>query len=176
MPDPQSSPSTQARQRAARPDDAIDLLLSQHRQLRRLFDVYGRAKGEDKKETAHRISDVLILHSQLEEEIFYPAVRRIGSLELGRLVDESLREHHAAKQVLLALSRTSAEEPDFERLMQQLEDDVMHHIEEEESEMLPQARGELPELEALAKHMATRLDELNPAEIRSEWVRKGKIE
>jgi hemerythrin superfamily protein len=112
--------------------DAIELLKRDHQEVTRLFQRYSAGRGGRGARTVDTICRELEVHAQIEEEIFYPAVRYADD-ELARLVDESLREHGRMKDDIAALRGAG----DNESRVMQLQQDVEHHVTEEEGKMFP---------------------------------------
>lgn len=133
--------------------DAIELLKRDHQEVTKLFQRFsGGEGGRGRRQVVEQICNELDVHAQIEEQVFYPAVRETGDSELRRLVDESLQEHQRVKQQVSALRRMDAEAEDqVEGTVSTLEQDVEHHVAEEEGEMFPRVaeviddeeRGEL---------------------------------
>jgi len=123
--------------------DAIVLLKNDHKTVEKLFKQY--EKLGDKAFTQKRaIVDELItelsMHAAIEEQFFYPAVRKEAE-EIQDVVLEGLEEHHIVKWTLEELSKMSAEEERFHPKVTVLMESVRHHVEEEEEEMFPKVRA-----------------------------------
>ncbi|MDP9414542.1 MAG: hemerythrin domain-containing protein [Pseudomonadota bacterium] len=141
--------------------DAIQLLTDDHRRVEQLFKEFENARDEaGKEEFARRICTELKVHSMLEEEILYPALR--GKIEDADL-DEALVEHDGAKLLINEIEAGSAGDSFFEAKVKVLKEQIEHHIEEEESEknnIFAQARATDVDLDALADRMVARKAEL----------------
>lgn len=125
---------------------AIDVLKQDHRTVEQLFGQYHEATAspERKQEIVNEIIRELSIHAAIEEEILYPTVRE--ALPDGdQLAEESLQEHHEAKQVLAELDGMSPGEPEFEERVGRLMEDIRHHVEEEEGAMFPKLQQALDE-------------------------------
>ena len=107
------------------------------------------------------IAQQLQLHTKLEEEIFYPAVRQAASKKAEQMINEAFEEHHVVDLVLNELPQVNPEDERFEAKMTVLSELVQHHIEEEEDEMFKLA-GRLgkDELDELGEQMNARAAEL----------------
>src|SRR4051794_14642823 len=93
---------------------ALDLLEQDHREVEGFFDEYEELENAGEKEgTALKICLALTIHTQIEEEVFYPAVRE--AIEKAELIDEAIVEHASAKQLI-----TEIEEMDPKRRFSQL--------------------------------------------------------
>ncbi len=141
--------------------DAIQLLTEDHRRVEQLFKEFENARDDARKEElARRICTELKVHSILEEEILYPALR--GKVEDADL-DEALVEHDGAKLLINEIEAGSAADGFFEAKVKVLKEQIEHHIEEEESEknnIFAQARATDVDLDALADHIVVRKAEL----------------
>jgi hemerythrin superfamily protein len=142
--------------------NAIKLLKSDHQKVKDLFDQYEMGDSTHQKGSiAEQIFMELDLHSQLEEEIFYPAVESAMGQEGREMVEESLEEHRAAKKLIEELRSSDIESEYYDERIHILMDDVEHHIEEEEGKMFPDAEEMLgADLERLGMEMEKRKDQL----------------
>lgn len=84
---------------------------------------------------AHQICLALEVHAQLEEEIFYPAVRQVAP----ELLADSTAEHQQMREAIARLRRLGPEEPEHQEQLMALMRHVMHHVAEEETQVLPAA-------------------------------------
>jgi hemerythrin superfamily protein len=117
--------------------DALQLLRDDHRKVKDLFRQFSEAEdGSTRKAIADEAVAELMIHSQLEEDVFYPAMRREGMAEL---VNHSEEEHHAAEMIMDDLIGTDARGTLLEARFQVLIDMVNEHMTEEESQMFPRA-------------------------------------
>jgi hemerythrin superfamily protein len=141
--------------------DAIKLLTQDHREVEQLFEKFEKASGDEKKEQiARQICTELKVHTMIEEEIFYPALR--GKIEDDDL-DEALVEHDGAKVLINQIEAGGAEADFFEAKVKVLQEEIEHHVKEEEKQsgnIFSQARKTDVDLEALGEQMAARKAEL----------------
>lgn len=147
--------------------DATKLLIEDHKKVRKaLAELVETSEGEaDKRdELLGEIALDLEVHTQIEEEIFYPAFRQAGeSDENDKLYFESLEEHRAVGELVLPdLQNTPTSSEKFGGRAKVLKDLVDHHAEEEEDEMFKRARKVFSkeELEQLGEQLANRKEEL----------------
>jgi iron-sulfur cluster repair protein YtfE (RIC family) len=136
----------------------LTLLKRQHKEVKELFGQLEDAEGEDsRRELLDQITEKLQLHMQIEEEIFYPAVRGIESKTAQETTGEAYEEHHVVKLVLADLPKIDLEDERFEAKMTVLSELIEHHVKEEEKEMFKRAKklGK-QELESLGKQMSER--------------------
>ena len=134
---------------------ATDLLKKQHRQVKGLFKQLEKTEnGRGRRDLMDQIAQALKMHTQIEEEIFYPAVAEIGSQKAREMTMEAFEEHHVVDLVLAELPKVDPEDERFEAKMTVLMELVEHHVEEEEKEMfkLAQKLGN-DELKALGERM-----------------------
>jgi len=137
---------------------AIAILIKDHDRVKNLFDQFKKADGAAEKEKI--IGEALIelkIHAAIEEEIFYPAVRK----QVGRdLMNEADEEHHAARVLIAELDRDGRRNDHREAKFTVLAESVRHHIKEEEGEMLPKVKGLEIDFEALGEQMLARKQQL----------------
>lgn len=123
---------------------ATDLLKKQHRQVEKLFKQCENAKQpRQRRELMDQIVNMLKMHTKIEEEIFYPAVRELGTTKAEEMIDEAFEEHHVVDLVLAELPEVDPEDERFEAKITVLSELVEHHVEEEEDEMFPMAEKKL---------------------------------
>ena len=123
---------------------ATDLLKKQHRQVEKLFKQVEKTEDpRQRRKLMDQIAAELKMHTQIEEEIFYPAVREVGTSKAEEMVDEAFEEHHVVDLVLAELPQVDPEDERFEAKMTVLSELVKHHVEEEEDEMFPLAEKKL---------------------------------
>jgi hemerythrin superfamily protein len=139
--------------------DAITLLKEDHRAVEKLFKEYEGASGEGRKEKlARKICLELIVHTKIEEDIFYPACD--GKIDED-LLKEAYVEHDAAKLLIAEIQAGSGQTDDFfDAKVQVLSEEIEHHVKEEEGELFPQVRKADIDLEALGERLAERKREL----------------
>jgi len=117
---------------------ATDLLKKQHKSVKALFKkVENTEDARRRRQLMDEITNELKIHTKIEEEIFYPAVREIGTSKAEELVDESFEEHHVVDLVLAELPKVDPEDDRFAAKMTVLSELVQHHDDEEEEEMFP---------------------------------------
>lgn len=123
--------------------NALTLLKQDHGNVEELFHRFETCEPADYDELA-RIRDKVIehlsRHSQVEEQVFYPAVRaRLGD-ENAFEVLEGLEEHHVVKQTLSELEKLAPSHDRFRAKMTVLIESVRHHVQEEEEELFEKVR------------------------------------
>lgn len=137
---------------------AIAILKKDHDTVKALFDDFEKAeKPAAKQKIIAQALTELKVHAILEEEIFYPAVRKhVG----GKVMNEADEEHHVAKVLIAELDRGRVENSHRDAKFTVLSENVRHHIKEEENEMLPKARELKLDFEALGQQMLARKKKL----------------
>jgi hemerythrin-like domain-containing protein len=142
---------------------ATDLLKRQHREVKSLFKEVESTEGaRERRQLLDRIGEALKAHTAIEEEIFYPAVREIGTDKAEDMVLESLEEHHVVDLVLAELPNVDPKDERFPAKMTVLSELVEHHVDEEEEQMFPMAERKLgaERLAELGQQMTARMEEL----------------
>lgn len=141
--------------------DAIALLKADHRKVEQLFAAFEEAKGASRKEKlAKEICTELKIHTLIEEEIFYPALK--GKIEQD-LLDEAYVEHDGAKVLINDIEAGGPDEDYYDAKVKVLSEEIEHHVKEEEmpSEgMFAQSRRTDVDLVALRDLMLARKEEL----------------
>jgi hemerythrin superfamily protein len=145
--------------------DAVELIKSDHRKVEQLFREFEEAGDralKTKQQLVEQISQELEVHAAVEEEIYYPAVEAKAKKDGKELVAEAVEEHHVVKVLLGELAGMSAEDDAFDAKVTVLMENVRHHVEEEEEELLPQSEEILgkDELTRLGEEMAARKEQL----------------
>jgi hypothetical protein len=139
-------------------NDAIAMLKRDHDNVKALFDQFERAERKaEKQKIVKQALEELRVHSTLEEEIFYPAIRE--QLKNG-IMNEADEEHHVAKVLIAELDTIDGDNDHFDAKFTVLSESVRHHIKEEEDEMLPKARDLKVDFQALGEKMERRKAEL----------------
>ena len=140
---------------------ATDLLKRQHKQVKTLFKKVEKVdNGGERRQLTDQIIRELQMHTRIEEEVFYPAVRQVHSKKAEEMVDEAFEEHHVVDLVLKELPNVDVEGERFEAKMMVLSELVEHHADEEEKEMfkLAQKLG-ADKLEELGERMEQMIEE-----------------
>lgn len=155
--------------------DAIALLKQDHRDAKELFKEFEKAKGDGRKEKlAHEICLALSVHFELEEQIFYPACE--GTVDEDEL-KEGYVEHDAAKLLVAEIEKNEgADDGFFDTKVHVLQEEIEHHIEEEEGPggIFAQARKGKLDLDALGEQLAQRKEELTKR-FKSEGIPQPKL-
>ena len=139
--------------------DAIALLHADHKLVSGLFEQYEKTQSTAKKiELVSEICAELTVHAQVEEEIFYPAVKQ--ALKDKELIPEATVEHATLKELI---SQVDGVEPDgemFDAKIKVLSEYVKHHVKEEEEEIFPKVKSSRLNVAELGAQLAERKQEL----------------
>ncbi|MBA4143251.1 MAG: hemerythrin domain-containing protein [Nitrosospira sp.] len=142
--------------------DAIKLLTEDHAKVKKMFKEYEKLckknEEEGKQELATQICRELTIHAQLEEELFYPAVREAINNDL--LMNEAEVEHTSAKDMIAQIQAMNVSDPMYDAKVIVLGEYVNHHIEEEENQMFPKVQKAKMDLEELASEITERKETL----------------
>jgi hemerythrin-like domain-containing protein len=144
--------------------DACDLLDADHVAVKHLFVEYARlaVAGDPAGERlayAQKICSELAVHAQIEEEIFYPALRRV--IDAPELLDEAQAEHQEAKEMIASIEAMSGADAAMDGLVAKLAAAIEHHVKEERTQLFPKARAALGlDLDALGVQLRQRQQEL----------------
>ena len=133
--------------------DAFNLLKADHRKVEELFKQLESESGKRKLAVFDRIRTELELHTHIEEKIFYPALEKPE--QTHDLTLEAYEEHDVVKKLLKSLSRARTANDEWEAQAKVLQENVEHHVEEEEGELFKKARSVLnaDEIESLGEKM-----------------------
>jgi hemerythrin superfamily protein len=138
---------------------AIELLEHDHREVEEYFEEFEDLEDESAKgELAQKICMALTVHTQIEEEIFYPAARK--AIDDDDLLDESIVEHAGAKNLIAEIEDMAPGEDLFDAKVKVLGEMIRHHVEEEEEELFPEVESSDMDTDAVGAQMAKRKAEL----------------
>jgi len=142
--------------------DAIDILTEDHKKVSKIFAQYEKVKDDDmaqKQELAQMACMELTIHAQVEEELFYPALRDVLAEE--DLVDEAEVEHGSIKKLIAAIETSGPDDRLYDANVKVLSEYVKHHVEEEQGEIFPKARkAKQLDLDAMGEEMRARKAQL----------------
>ena len=134
--------------------DAFNLLKTDHRKVEELFSELETARGQAKLRVFEQIKTELDLHAELEEKLFYPALEK--PQQTHDLTLEAYEEHAVVKNLLRQLSRGKTADDEWQAQVKVLQENVEHHVEEEENELFKKAKAALSreEIDELGELMA----------------------
>lgn len=164
MPAAKSTPkSASSSSRKTAPNDAIKLLTADHNEVKALFKQYdelveAEAGDDEKLEIATTICQMLTVHAQIEEEIFYPAAREV--LEEQDLVDEADVEHASAKDLIAQIEGSDPSDDHYDAKVKVLGEYIDHHVKEEQNELFKEVKKAGLDTAAVGEQLAARKEEL----------------
>jgi Hemerythrin HHE cation binding domain len=145
--------------------DAVSLLIAEHKKAQAAFKAFEAIKdGNNKREKAKIVQQTctdLAIHMQIEEEVFYPAVRK--AIKDNDLMDEATVEHAGAKNLVAELLAMQPGDDLYDAKFTVLGEDINHHVKEEQTDMFPKARKSSLDLVTLGAQLARRREELERA-------------
>jgi hemerythrin superfamily protein len=151
--------TTTATRKETKHHEATAMLRADHKLVAELFDEFEAARSGAKKKTlAEQICRELTIHAQLEEEIFYPAVK--GALKDTDMVPEAVVEHATLKRLIAEIRAHDSDEEMWKAKVKVLGEYVQHHVKEEQNEMFPQAKKTDLDMEEIGAMMQQRKEEL----------------
>lgn len=152
--------------------DAVTLLKADHQAVKQLFQQFEAARSPDKKQQlASRVCKMLIVHTKIEEEIFYPAfLQATGDEDIHH---EAEVEHDGAKRLIADIEASGPDDDYYEAKVHVLSEMIKHHVNEEEKRdgMFAKAKRSKMDLEALGQQMAARKSQLSSEESSADQTR-----
>jgi hemerythrin superfamily protein len=140
--------------------NAVKLLKADHKEVAALFEKFEAADAEEKGGIAEQVCQMLSVHAQIEEEIFYPAARDALEEDDADLVDEATVEHASVKDLVSQIESAEPADDLFDAKVKVLGEYVTHHVKEEEGELFPKLEKTDLDLEELGTELAERKAEL----------------
>ena len=133
----------------------VDMLREDHQKVKKLFEEFEEARdARTKRRIVETALMELEIHAKLEEGLIYPAIRE--EIDDEELMDEALEEHHVVHLLIRELKKMSPSRERFDAKFKVLAESVKHHIEEEESQVLPKAKSSDIDFEALEQEVMKR--------------------
>jgi hemerythrin-like domain-containing protein len=142
--------------------NVLELLKEDHDYVKKAFRAFEKMDHSDHqamKGLVSQVCDALKVHTQVEEELFYPAARK--ALRDEDLMNEAEVEHDSAKALIRQLERMKPDDPKYVATFTVLGEYVKHHVKEEESEMFPKARRRRLDLQRLGNRLMARKIQLS---------------
>jgi hemerythrin superfamily protein len=131
-------------------DRPVEALKQDHELVRKLSDAYlNDTSVEAKKQAARQMVQAIHTHSRLEESVFYPAVRQVEPGMIGHFEQEHLK----ADDLLATLQGMSLDEPESDRMLRELINMTLHHIQEEEQDFFPKLEQAQLDMTAIGLQM-----------------------
>ena len=156
-------------------EDAVDLLESDHKAVKKMFMDYAvlcedGAPAPAKRLLAQRICQALAVHSQIEEEIFYPQVRQV--IGESALMDEALQQHAEAKKVIARIEAMKETDSGQDAAVKQLGVLIDGHVLEEREQIFLQARVAALDLRTMTLSLLKRQQQLK-TKVRAALVKEA---
>ena len=144
--------------------DALQLLMAEHRDVKAMFRAYRKladaaGHGDERMLLASQICVALTVHTQMEEEILYPAAREVLTKDED-VVDEAYVEHAGAKALIAQIKTMTSDQPLYDAKLKVLGEYIDHHVREEETELFPKLRRTTLDLDAMGEQIAARRKQL----------------
>ena len=138
--------------------NAIDLLKTHHKEVKEMLEKVVESSGNEGMKLLQEITQNLLAHMVIEQEIFYPAAAEAKLMA----VDEGYEEHVVARVMMIRGMQSKGDKTLFQARCKVLKELIEHHVEEEEEEMFPSVQKALGEekLDALGAKMEPRFEEL----------------
>ena len=144
---------------SVQPQEATAMLRADHKKVSGLFEQYEAARATSRKQAiVAQICKELKVHTQIEEEIFYPAVK--AALKDHELVPEANVEHASVKDLIAQVEGKVPDGEMFDAKIKVMSEFVKHHVKEEQNEMFPRARKTKLDMKQLGAAMAERKQQL----------------
>jgi len=151
--------------KTSRAPDACTLLDADHRNVKKMFKEYetlmeskAKSASQKKRDLANQICLALSVHAQIEEEIFYPALR--GAIKDMDLLNEAEVEHGTAKELIAQIETGDVEDDMFDAKVTVLGEYIDHHVKEERNEIFVKARASKLDLVEMRAQLEARKEEL----------------
>jgi hemerythrin-like domain-containing protein len=143
--------------------NSLTLLRKDHREVKELLKQAEDADTAQKQKLFEQIKSELQVHEAIEEEIFYPALKEHAKTK--ELALEAYEEHHVVDQIMGELEQLSPDDETWDAKFSVMEENLKHHINEEEREMFEQAQKVFSdeELDELGEQMQQRKEQLGGA-------------
>lgn len=155
---------TKAQSRGAS-HDAVKLLMHDHAEVKKMFKQFEKLAShsdtQGKVAIANRICMELLIHTQVEEEVFYPAAR--AAIHEEDMLNEAKVEHDSAKALIAQIQSMDPQDAMYDAKVIVLGEYIEHHVQEEEKEMFPKLKKADCDLEELGERMAALKKDLQHA-------------
>lgn len=150
--------------KTAQPEEATAILRADHKLVNDLFDQFEATRSASKKaKIVAQICTELTIHAQVEEEIFYPAVKT--ALRDKELVPEATVEHATLKDLIAQVEGVEPDGEMYDAKVKVMGEYVKHHVKEEQNEMFPKAKGTKLDMNELGAKILARKRELLSARL-----------
>jgi hemerythrin superfamily protein len=156
---PHATPTGRTASKRTKAPDAVRLLRQDHKEVDQMFEEYETLRsGHTKRVLIDKICLALEVHTQIEEEIFYPAVRE--ALGEEDLLDEAKVEHDSAKDLIAQIRSGTPGDDLFDAKVKVLGEYIRHHVKEEQTELFPRVNKSSMDVAGLGARLLARKEEL----------------
>ncbi|QEI08635.1 hemerythrin domain-containing protein [Pigmentiphaga aceris] len=139
----------------------LSLLLDDHRKVKKLFREFESVKDDTRKEAIVREACMeLTVHTQIEEELLYPALQEANHEAFGDMVDEAVVEHAGAKNLIAELESMKPGDDLYDAKFTVLAEYIEHHVKEEEEDLFPKVIRKKIDLQEVGAMMVERKEAL----------------
>jgi hemerythrin superfamily protein len=149
--------SSNTKTKASKQQDAISLLKADHRQVEKWFQEFESARSSSRKQTlATNICNALTVHTEIEEQIFYPAF--LQATKDKDMHHEAVIEHDGAKRLIAEIEASDPSDDYFDSKVHVLSEMIKHHVKEEEKSdgMFAEAKKSKMDLADLGRQLLER--------------------
>lgn len=124
--------------------DMVSVLVKDHQEIKQFFkEIEAAPDAKSRRDAADKLTAEVVRHSIAEEMYLYPAARDVLS-DGDRLVDEEIKEHSEAEELLKAWEKMGGDDPEFMSTFEHIKQGLLHHIDvEEEPKLFPQLQAAL---------------------------------
>lgn len=133
----------------------FEMLKRDHRQVEQLMDQLVEGEEDQRQELFEKLNESLTQHMQLEEKFFYPRIK--NAPQLKDQVQDALEEHRETKEYLQKLTKLKIDSEQWLDTLEEMQEGVLHHVEDEEDQIFPQCRDVLDQSQI--KEIATQVAE-----------------
>lgn len=133
----------------------FEMLKRDHRQVEQLMDQLVEGEEDQRQELFEKLNESLTQHMQLEEKFFYPRIKNVPQLK--DQVQDALEEHRETKEYLQKLTKLKIDSEQWLDTLEEMQEGVLHHVEDEEDQIFPQCRDVLDQSQI--KEIATQVAE-----------------
>lgn len=141
----------------------FDLLKNDHQEVKQVMQKIAQGSPQQCETLFVELNDLATIHMQLEEKLFYPKLQK--NQECKPLMQDALQEHREAKDGLKKLERLNADSSDWMPTFKQLQQGILHHVQEEETKVFPKAEQVLgaQECNEIARQFQQQKEAMEPS-------------
>jgi len=121
----------------------FELLKRDHRQVEKWLSQIENGPEGEREELFSTVQDALEKHMQMEENHFYPQIKKIK--EMKELAADALAEHEQTKNLLSQLEDLDVEDEEWLTTFQEMKEGIQHHVQDEEKKIFPRCTELMPQ-------------------------------